>query len=79
MPRRKLVKPTKSVTFRLDEELVAFFELLLLDPVANRSSYGKKSLIVEQLLQRFIDAARNTQEDPVTMDVTDLANIILQR
>jgi hypothetical protein len=47
MPRRKLVKPTKSVTFRLDEELV--------------------------------DAARNTQEDPVTMDVTDLANIILQR
>lgn len=76
MARRKLLNPTKAVTFRIDETLAIQFELLLQDPLANRSSYGKKSLIVEQLLTRLITAAKyNTQ----TIDVTDLTDIILQR
>ena len=57
MARRKLVHPTKAVTFRIDESLAAKYELLLLDPIANRTSYGKKSLIVEALLTRLIDSA----------------------
>ena len=61
MARRKLVKPTKAVTFRIDEALASQYELLLLDPVANRTSYGKKSLIVEALIRRLIDAAKNGQ------------------
>jgi len=69
MPRRKLVRPTKAVTFRIDQELVAIYELLLLDPIANRSSYGKKSLIIEALLQRVIEAARKNSS---TIDVADL-------
>lgn len=59
MARRKLVHPTKAVTFRIDEALASQYELLLLDPVANRTSYGKKSMIVEALLNRLIDAARD--------------------
>ncbi|MCH7910722.1 MAG: hypothetical protein IIB38_14040 [Candidatus Hydrogenedentes bacterium] len=69
MPRRKLIYPTKAVTFRIDEGLAAQYELLLLDPVANRGSYGKKSLIVEALLRRLIDAARNGDD---SIDVVDL-------
>ena len=69
MARRKLVNPTKAVTFRIDEGLASHYELLLLDPVANRTSYGKKSLIVESLLFRLIDAARNKQS---TINVADL-------
>lgn len=76
MVRRKLVNPTKAVTFRIDAALAATFELLLQDPVACRSSYGKKSLIVEQLLERLIDAAR---QDYITIEVKDLVNILLQR
>ena len=74
MPRRKLVFPTKAVTFRIDEGLAAQYELLLLDPVANRGSYGKKSLIVEALLRRLIDAARTNSE---TIDVSDLLHHLL--
>ena len=69
MARRKLVFPTKAVTFRIDEGLAAQYELLLLDPVASRTSYGKKSLIVEALLKRLIDAARLGNK---TIEVTDL-------
>lgn len=69
MARRKLLRPTKAVTFRIDEELAANYELLLLDPVANRTSYGKKSLIVEALLTRLLEAARRGQ---TTLEVTDL-------
>lgn len=69
MARRKLVHPTKAVTFRIDEGLAAQYELLLLDPVANRTSYGKKSLIVEALLRRLINAAR---EGTSTISVDDL-------
>lgn len=58
MARRLLVHPTKAVTFRIDERLAAKFELLLLDPVAQRTSYGKKSLIVEALLTRLLDSAK---------------------
>lgn len=76
MARRKLLNPTKAVTFRIDETLVIKFELLLQDPLANRSSYGKKSLIVEQLLTRLIEAAKL---DCDTIHVTDLTDIILQR
>jgi hypothetical protein len=67
--RRKLLKPTKAVTFRIDEQLAATYELLLLDPVAQRTSYGKKSLIVEALLTRLIDAARTNAE---TIEISDL-------
>lgn len=67
--RRKLTEPTKAVTFRLTKQLVANFEILLLDPVAERSSYGKKSLIVEALLNRTIDALRTGKS---TIDVADL-------
>ncbi len=69
--RRKLVNPTKAVTFRIDKALAVQYELLLLDPVANRSSYGKKSLIVEALLRRLIDCARMGKS---TIEVKDLLN-----
>lgn len=69
MARRKLVRPTKPVTFRIDEALASHFELLLLDPVANRTAYGKKSLIIEALLNRLIDAARSGS---TTIEVSDL-------
>jgi hypothetical protein len=71
MPRRKLLFPTKAVTFRIDEGLASQYELLLLDPVANRGSYGKKSLIVEAMLRRLIEAA---QEGNDTISVSDLTN-----
>ena len=76
MARRKLLNPTKAVTFRIDEALAINFELLLQDPLAGRSAYGKKSLIVEQLLTRLIEAARL---DATTVAVGDLTDIILQR
>lgn len=80
MPRRKLAVAMKSVTYRINEDLVGIFDLLLLDPVANRTSYGKKSLIVEQLIQRLIDESRDrTGGEPVYINVTDLSDIILQR
>ena len=69
MARRKLVHPTKPVTFRIDEALASQFELLLLDPVANRTAYGKKSLIIEALLSRLIESARQGQP---TIEVADL-------
>lgn len=69
MARRKLVRPTKPVTFRIDEALASYFELLLLDPVANRTAYGKKSLIIEALLGRLIEAAKKQSE---TIEVSDL-------
>ena len=75
MPRRKLVAPTKAVTFRIDEKLASQYELLLLDPIANRSSYGKKSLIVEQLIGRFIACAK---QGTSTIDVSDLLHHMLQ-
>jgi hypothetical protein len=74
MARRKLVAPTKAVTFRIDEKLASQYELLLLDPVANRSSYGKKSLIVEALITRLIEAARYRSP---TIDVSDLLRHLL--
>jgi len=70
MARRKLVHPTKAVTFRIDRRLAVQYELLLLDPVANRGSYGKKSLIMEQLLQRLIDAARTGSKEISVSDLT---------
>lgn len=70
MARRKLVNPTKAVTYRIDESLAAQFELLLLDPVSGRGSYGLKSLIVETMLRRLIDAARH--EGQSTIEVDDL-------
>jgi hypothetical protein len=70
MARRKLVRPTKAVTFRIDESVAATYELLLLDPVANRSSYGKKSMIVEQLLRRCIDAAKTGETSIGVSDLT---------
>lgn len=72
--RRKLVAPTKAVTFRIDEKLASQYELLLLDPVANRSSYGKKSLIVEALLQRLINCAKTGTN---TIDCSDLLDHLL--
>lgn len=72
MARRTLVHPTKAVTFRIDERIASQYELLLLDPIANRTSYGKKSLIVEQLLTRLIEAARQGDS---TVEVTDLIHI----
>lgn len=76
MARRKLLNPTKAVTFRIDEALAINFELLLQDPLAGRSAYGKKSLIVEQLLARLINAAKI---DNRSIEVGDLTDIILQR
>lgn len=70
MARRKLTHPTKAVTFRISVALAAKFELLLLDPVANRSSYGKKSLIVEALLNKTIHAMR------LGHDHIDIADIV---
>jgi hypothetical protein len=69
MARRKLVNPTKAVTFRIDEALAAQYELLLLDPVARRTSYGKKSLIVETLLKSTIDALRTGK---TSIDITSV-------
>ncbi len=69
MARRKLTHPTKAVTFRISENLAAKFELLLLDPVANRSSYGKKSLIVESLLNKTIEAIKVGRK---SIDIADL-------
>jgi len=69
MARRKLLHPTKAVTFRISESLAAKFELLLLDPVANRSSYGKKSLIVESLLNKTIEAIKYGQD---SIDIADI-------
>ena len=69
MARRKLTEPTKAVTFRITEQLAANYELLLLDPVAQRTSYGKKSLIAEALLSRMIDCVRHNS---TTIDVSDL-------
>lgn len=69
MPARKLTKPTKAVTFRITEDLAAKLELLLLDPVANRTSYGKKSMIVETLLHRLIVAV---QTNTSMISVADL-------
>lgn len=71
MARRKLVNPTKAVTFRIDESLAAQYELLLHDPVANRTAYGKKSMIVEALLRRLIDAARSGN---INISVADLTS-----
>ena len=70
MARRKLVNPTKAVTFRIDENLAAQYELLLLDPVANRTAYGKKSMIVEALIRRLIDAARLGKTNIAVVDLT---------
>lgn len=69
MARRKLAYPTKAVTFRISETLAAKFELLLLDPVANRTSYGKKSLIVEALINKTIEAIKG---GVTTIDIADL-------
>jgi len=69
MARRKLTEPTKAVTFRLTKQLAANFELLLLDPVANRTSYGKKSLIAEALISRTVNCLRTGES---TIDVSDL-------
>lgn len=69
MARRKLTHPTRAVTFRISESLAAKFELLLLDPVANRSSYGKKSLIVEALLNKTIEAIKVGRND---IDIADI-------
>ena len=76
MARRKLLNPTKAVTIRIDQALAINFELQQQDPLAGRSAYGKKSLIVEQLLTRLIEAARL---DATTVAVGDLTDIILQR
>ena len=69
MVRRRLTHPTKAVTFRISEALAAKFELLLLDPVANRSSYGKKSLIVEALLNKTIEAIKVGRNDINIADI----------
>ena len=72
MARRKLTTPTKAVTYRISISLASKFDLLLLDPVANRTAYGKKSLVVESLINKTIEAIKfgNT-----TIDITDLIHL----
>lgn len=72
MARRKLTSPTKAVTYRISEHVASKFELLLLDPVANRTAYGKKSLIVESLINKTIEAIKLGKTE---IDITDLISL----
>jgi len=69
MARRKLTSPTKAVTYRIDKRLSDTYDLLLQDPVAKRGAYGKKSVIVEALLNRLLIAVKTNE---VAIDVSDL-------
>lgn len=73
MPRAVLTKPRKNVTFRIEEGLNAKYDILLQDPTKERSAYGKKSQIVETLLQRLLIAIKR---DDDIINVHDLVNLV---
>lgn len=73
MGRRKLTQTKKAVTYRIDTQLNAELDILLRDPLADRSIYGQKSAIVEELLRRLIAAARS---NAAQMEVRDLVKAL---
>lgn len=75
MRRKSNAPPRKKVTFYLEERLMQVYDLLLKDPVSRRNAYGKKSTIVQTLLQRLVEAARHGQ---TTIEVSDLVAILTQ-
>lgn len=73
MSRTKKLHGTTNMNIRISAEIANRFDLLLYDPIAERSRYGAKSHIVSALIDRLMSAARHNQP---TINVGDLAETL---
>jgi hypothetical protein len=71
--RPALPEIKKRVTFNIEESVLAKYEMLILDPVSNRSRWGVKSMIVEKLFLSFFNAYATGD---TTIDIRDLLHIL---
>ena len=65
--------PKKRVTFNLDENILAKYEMLIYDPISNRSRWGLKSGIVDKLLDKFVQSYITGE---TTINVRDLHHML---
>jgi len=58
--RKPLTTPSIEWKNSIPSPLAAEIELLLLDPISGRVTYGARSQLIESLLRDWVDKQRNT-------------------
>lgn len=56
--RKALVTPNLDWKIRIPTDLAAEVELLLLDPLRGKASYGERSELITSLLREWVDQQR---------------------
>lgn len=64
--RKPLAMPRKPVTVYIREDLLAKLELLLLDPMRDRSKYGSRTEYFEGLIERDLKERSLVVQEPET-------------